>query len=115
MSRRGFLMGAAALLAGGTGGARAQQAPAARPRPVSRLVVSLVPTTSGCEALMSTSRAFRIVAPASPTLCLVDKGVLHGTVPEGAQIVEQWVNRTYRTGRRPATSSLVVGRTCCRR
>ena len=100
MSRRAFLIGGAALLAAGPALA---QAPAAPRRPPTRLLVDLPPNTDDFEAIMRGLRAFRIAAPASPTLCLVDKGNLHGTVPEGALILEQWINRSYRTGRRPAT------------
>ncbi|MCC7282677.1 MAG: transporter substrate-binding domain-containing protein [Acetobacteraceae bacterium] len=104
MSRRAFLIGGTAfLMAGTTGGPALGQSPAAAARPRARLNLSLVPVTADFDELMRTTRNFRIAAPASPTLCLVDKGTLYGSVPEGALIAEQWVNRTYRTGRRPAT------------
>lgn len=103
MSRRRVLAGAAAGLLT-TVVAKAQTA--ASPRGGSgrpHLLPRLVPASTDFDEIMRTTRAFRVLAPPSPTLCMADRGRLHGTVPEGAQILEQWINRTWRTGSRPAT------------
>jgi membrane-bound lytic murein transglycosylase MltF len=101
VARRGFVLGLAGAVAAAPAAAQAP-APAAAPRRVTRLAVQLGPATEDFDRIMATHRAFRIAAPASPTLCLVHRGQLHGVVPEAAAIVEQWVNRTHRTGRKPA-------------
>jgi membrane-bound lytic murein transglycosylase MltF len=100
MSRRSFILGVASLLAAAP--ADGQTAAPAAPRRVNRLAVQLGPNIDDFDRIMATYRAFRIAAPASPTLCLVHRGQLHGVVPEAAAIAEQWINRTHRTGRKPA-------------
>lgn len=104
MSRRRLLAAAAAWVATARlADAQTQAAPPPRAAPQAVALPRLTPSQADFDQIMRTTRAFRVLAPPSPTLCLADKGRLHGTVPEGAHIVEQWINRTWRTGSRPAT------------
>jgi ABC-type amino acid transport substrate-binding protein len=51
-------------------------------------------------------RLIRLVAPYSPTLFFEDKGVIYGTAANGAQLFEEWVNKTFALGTRPLTVPL---------
>jgi membrane-bound lytic murein transglycosylase MltF len=51
-------------------------------------------------------RLIRLVAPYSPTLFFEDKGTIYGTAANGAQLFEDWVNKTFRLGARRLTVPL---------
>jgi membrane-bound lytic murein transglycosylase MltF len=51
-------------------------------------------------------RLIRLVVPYSPTLFFEDKGTIYGTAANGAQLFEQWVNKTFALGARPLTVPL---------
>jgi membrane-bound lytic murein transglycosylase MltF len=51
-------------------------------------------------------RLIRLVVPHSPTLFFEDKGAIHGTAVNGAQLFEEWVNKTFKLGARPLTVPL---------
>jgi membrane-bound lytic murein transglycosylase MltF len=51
-------------------------------------------------------RLIRLVVPYSPTLFFEDKGTLYGTAANGAQLFEDWVNKTFALGARPLTAPL---------
>jgi membrane-bound lytic murein transglycosylase MltF len=51
-------------------------------------------------------RLIRLVVPYGPTLFFKDKGAIYGTAANGAQLFEEWVNRTFRRGARPLTVPL---------
>jgi membrane-bound lytic murein transglycosylase MltF len=51
-------------------------------------------------------RLIRFVVPYSPTLFFQDKGTLYGTAANGAQLFENWVNKTFALGARPLTAPL---------
>ena len=40
-------------------------------------------------------RLIRLVVPYSPTLFFEDKGAIYGTAANGAQLFEQWINKTF--------------------
>jgi membrane-bound lytic murein transglycosylase MltF len=45
-------------------------------------------------------RLIRLVVPYSPTLFFEDKGTIYGTAANGAQLFEEWVNKTFALGSR---------------
>jgi membrane-bound lytic murein transglycosylase MltF len=45
-------------------------------------------------------RLIRLVVPYSPTLFFEDKGTIYGTAANGAQLFEEWVNKTFALGAR---------------
>lgn len=51
-------------------------------------------------------RLIRLVAPYSPTLFFEDRGTIYGTAANGAQLFEEWINKTFRLGGRPLTVTL---------
>jgi membrane-bound lytic murein transglycosylase MltF len=51
-------------------------------------------------------RLIRLLAPYSPTLFFQDKGTIYGTAANGAQLFEEWVNKTFALGARPLTVPL---------
>ena len=40
-------------------------------------------------------RLIRLLVPYSPTLFFEDKGTIYGTAANGAQLFEEWVNKTF--------------------
>ena len=48
----------------------------------------------------------RLVVPYSPTLFFEDKGTIYGTAANGAQLFEEWVNKTFALGARRLTVPL---------
>jgi hypothetical protein len=55
---------------------------------------------------MLTRRYVRNVAPYSPTLFFEDKGAVYGTAANGAQLLENWLNKTFPLRAQPMTVSL---------
>jgi membrane-bound lytic murein transglycosylase MltF len=51
-------------------------------------------------------RLIRLVVPYSPTLFFEDKGTIYGTAANGAQLFEEWINKTFGLGARPLTVPL---------
>ena len=51
-------------------------------------------------------RLIRLVVPYSPTLFFEDKGTIYGTAANGAQLFEEWVNKTFALGARRLTVPL---------
>jgi len=51
-------------------------------------------------------RLIRLVVPYSPTLFFEDKGAIYGTAANGAQLFEEWVNKTFALGSRRLTVPL---------
>jgi membrane-bound lytic murein transglycosylase MltF len=51
-------------------------------------------------------RLIRFVVPYSPTLFFEDKGTIYGTAAKGAQLFEEWINKTFKLGARPLTVPL---------
>jgi membrane-bound lytic murein transglycosylase MltF len=51
-------------------------------------------------------RLIRLVVPYSPTLFFEDRGTIYGTAANGAQLFEEWVNKTFKLGARPLTVPL---------
>ena len=51
-------------------------------------------------------RLIRLVVPYSSTLFFEDKGAIYGTAANGAQLFEQWINKTFLLGARPLSVSL---------
>src|SRR6516162_1310428 len=45
-------------------------------------------------------RLIRLLVPYSPTLFFEDKGTIYGTAANGAQLFEEWVNKTFALGAR---------------
>jgi membrane-bound lytic murein transglycosylase MltF len=51
-------------------------------------------------------RLIRLVVPYSPTLFFKDKGTIYGTAANGAELFEDWINKTFALGARPLTVTL---------
>jgi ABC-type amino acid transport substrate-binding protein len=56
--------------------------------------------------MMLDRRLIRVVVPYSPTLFFEDKGTIYGTAANGAQLFEEWVNKTFALGPRRLTVPL---------
>ena len=104
MSRRGLatMMALAALAP------RAwPQTPQPEPAPVQRaLRTRFAGQFTGDFDAMLDRRLIRFVVPYSPTLFFQDKGAIYGTTANGAQLFENWVNKTFVLGARPLTAPL---------
>jgi hypothetical protein len=53
-----------------------------------------------------TRRLLRMGAPYSRTLFFRDKGALYGTTADGAYLLEEWINKTFKLGTRPLSVTL---------
>jgi len=51
-------------------------------------------------------RLIRLIVPYSPTLFFEDRGTIYGTAANGAQLFEEWVNKTFRLGAQRLTVPL---------
>jgi membrane-bound lytic murein transglycosylase MltF len=56
---------------------------------------------------MLVRRRIRVVVPVSETLCFVDKGTLYGTTADGVQLLQKWLNKTFKLGAWPLTVRLI--------
>jgi membrane-bound lytic murein transglycosylase MltF len=56
--------------------------------------------------VMLDRRLIRLVVPYSPTFFFEDKGTIYGTAANGAQLFEEWVNKTFALGARRLTVPL---------
>jgi len=79
--------------------------PAAAARPVA-LRTDLGVWTDDFDGLMN-RRVIRVLVPYSRTLFFQDKGTLYGTTVQAAQVLEGWLNKTFKTGRRPIVVALI--------
>ena len=79
-------------------------APAASPRTALR--TWFAGRFTGDFDAMLDRRLIRLVVPYSPTLFFEDKGTIYGTAANGAQLFEEWVNKTFGLGARPVTVPL---------
>jgi membrane-bound lytic murein transglycosylase MltF len=108
ISRR-RLIGATALTA--LAAPRAQpQTPQSGPAPAASTRTSLRTRFAGqftgdFDAMLE-RRLIRLVVPHSPTLFFEDKGTIYGTAAHGAQLFEEWINKTFALGARPLTVPL---------
>jgi membrane-bound lytic murein transglycosylase MltF len=109
MSRRG-LVAATALTALAAPHAWPQALqPGPAPPPSTRTPLrtrSAEPFTGDFEAMLD-QRRIRIVVPYSSTLFFEDKGTIYGTAAYGAQLFEQWVNKTFALGARPLSVLMI--------
>ena len=51
-------------------------------------------------------RFVRMIVPYSRTLFFRDKAVVYGTAANGGELLEKWINTTFKTGARPVTVEL---------
>ena len=107
MSRRSLIAATAlTALAGSRGWSQTPQpepAPAAPPRIPLR--TRFAKFTGDFDAMLD-RRLIRLVVPYSPTLFFEDKGTIYGTAADGAQLFEEWINKTFALGARPLTAPL---------
>src|SRR6516225_5633647 len=88
-------------LAGSRGWSQSPQSepvPAAPPR--TPLRTQFAGRFTGDFDAMLDRRLIRIVVPYSPTLFFEDKGTIYGTAANGAQLFEEWVNKSFALGSR---------------
>lgn len=106
-TRRGFLTTslAATAIARAPAHASAQVRTAPSSPPIA-LKTNFGPWTDDLDGLLR-RRTIRILVPYSRTLFFQNKGTLYGTTVETAQLLELWINKTYKTGTRPLVISLV--------
>jgi membrane-bound lytic murein transglycosylase MltF len=83
------------------------QTPQPEPAPAQRaLRARFAGQFTGDFDAMLDRHLIRFVVPYSPTLFFQDKGTLYGTMVNGAQLFENWVNKTFPLGARPLTAPL---------
>lgn len=70
------------------------------------LSTDLGPWTDDFDGLMK-RRVIRLLVPYSRTLFFQDKGTLYGTSVQAAQLLEAWLNKTFKTGHRPIVTALI--------
>jgi membrane-bound lytic murein transglycosylase MltF len=78
----------------------------AEPAPVRQLAVANKPWKGDFGRLLE-RRMIRVLVPYSRTLYYVDKGHERGVTADAVREFEQWINRRYKTGKRPVTVYLV--------
>src|SRR5271166_3841411 len=99
MDRRAFL--SAAVLATTFSG------PAISAEPPVGLSTDLGERTEDLDGMLR-RRLVRMLVPLSPTLFFQDHGTLYGTAAQGAQALEAWLNKTYKTNGPPVVVALVL-------
>ena len=108
VSRRSLIAATAlTALAASRGWSQAPQpesAPAASPHTALRTWFT-GQFTGDFDAMLD-RRLIRLVVPYSPTLFFEDKGTIYGTAANGAQLFEEWINKTFALGARPLTVPL---------
>ena len=108
VSRRSLIAATAlTALAASRGWSQAPQpesAPAASPHTALRTWFT-GQFTGDFDAMLD-RRLIRLVVPYSPTLFFEDKGTIYGTATNGAQLFEEWINKTFALGARPLTVPL---------
>ena len=108
MSRRGLIAAAAlTALAASRGWSKTPQpAPATEAPTRAPLRTRFAGRFTGDFDAMLDRRLIRVVAPYSLTLFFVDKGAIYGTAANGAQLFEDWINKTFKLRARPLTVPL---------
>jgi len=95
MSRRSLIAATAlAALAAPPGRSQTPQ-PEPAPPPRTALRTWFAGQFTGDFDAMLERRLIRLVVPYSPTLFFEDKGTIYGTAANGAQLFEEWVNKTF--------------------
>jgi membrane-bound lytic murein transglycosylase MltF len=106
LSRRSVIA-ASALTALTASRAWSQIAQPEGPAPASRaLRTRFAGRFTGDFDAMLDRRFIRLVIPYSPTLFFEDRGTIYGISANGAQLFENWVNKTFKLGARPLTVPL---------
>ena len=102
--RRGLLGG---LLLAAAGSAHAATAPTGGEAPAhrARLATKFKSNTGDWDAMMK-RRFVRIIVPYSRTLFFRDKAVVYGVSANNGELLEKWINTTFKTGSRPVTVEL---------
>ena len=93
MSRRSLI--AATALAALAAPPGRSQTPQPEPAPRTALRTWFAGQFTGDFDAMLERRLIRLVVPYSPTLFFEDKGTIYGTAAIGAQLFEEWVNKTF--------------------
>jgi membrane-bound lytic murein transglycosylase MltF len=108
MSRRSLIAATAlTALAAPRGWSQAPQpGPASQASPRTALRTRFAEQFTGDFDAMLERRLIRLVVPYSPTLFFEDKGSVYGTAADGAQLFEEWINKTFALGARPLTVAL---------
>src|SRR6516162_8132347 len=108
MSRRNLIAATAltALAASRSWSQTPQPEPAPAPPPRTALRTRFAGRFTGDFDAMLDRRLIRLVVPYSPTLFFEDKGTIYGTAANGAQLFEEWINKTFGLGARPVTVPL---------
>jgi len=108
MSRRNLIAATAltALAASRSWSQTPQPEPAPAPPPRTALRTRFAGQFTGDFDAMLERRLIRLVVPYSPTLFFEDKGTIYGTAANGAQLFEEWVNKTFALRARPLTVPL---------
>jgi len=83
-----------------------QVAPASAAPTRAALRTQTVRFTGDFDAMLD-QRRIRLVVPYSRTFFFRDKGEVYGTTADGAQLVENWINKTFKLGARPLTVYLI--------
>jgi ABC-type amino acid transport substrate-binding protein len=96
LSRRALLAGSCLAWASGI---------AAADKPVG-LRTDLGVWTDDWDGLLH-RRVIRMLVPYSRTLFFQDRGSLYGVSVDGAQLLEAWINKTFKTGKRPLVVALI--------
>jgi membrane-bound lytic murein transglycosylase MltF len=93
-------------LAASRGWSRPQPAPAPTASMRTSLRTRFAGKFTGDFDAMLDRRLIRLIAPYSPTLFFEDRGTIYGTAANGAQLFEEWINKTFKLGARPLTVTL---------
>ena len=105
MSRRSLIaVTALTALAAPRGWSQAPQSGPASPR--TPLRTRFAEQFTGDFDAMLDRRLIRLVVPYSPTVFFEDKGTIYGTAASGAQLLENWINKTFALSARPLTVPL---------
>lgn len=105
LARRRVLGGAGLAIASGiTRAAVSAQPPPAATQPA-KLLTHFKARTADWDQMFQ-RRFVRMIAPYSRTLFFRDKATVYGITANDAELLEKWVNTTFKTGARPVTVEL---------
>lgn len=88
------------------GVARGAIAPANQPPPARTGLKTHFKNSTADWDVMFQKRFVRMIVPYSRTLFFRDKAVVYGTAANGGELLEKWINTTFKTGARPVTVEL---------
>jgi len=103
---RRTLLGTLVFAAAAPGRARGATAPTDQSSPVRAALRTHFENSTADWDVMFQKRLVRMIVPYSRTLFFRDKAIVYGVSANNGELLEKWINTTFKTGARPVTVEL---------